>query len=136
MDNIVNKLIRKHKTNNPFTIAQNLNIHIRYDDLGKQTRGIYHRTLRRRFIVINNQLSTEWQHFICAHELGHDRLHKGINRFFIDECSYFNAGKFERQANCFALQLLIAEDTIRQDERASDFLQRNGVPEELHHLYE
>lgn len=135
MDELVNKLIRKHKTNDPFAIAHNMNISIRYADLGNHTRGIYHRTLRRRFIILHNQLSPEWQRFICAHELGHDRLHKGINRFFIDEHSFFQAGKYERQANRFAVHLLTASDSLDPNECVQQFLQRNHIPEEVYPFY-
>lgn len=38
MDDIVKKLIRKHKTNDPFSLARCLNINIRFTDLGKNTR--------------------------------------------------------------------------------------------------
>ena len=135
MDELVNKLIRKYKTNDPFAIALNMNISIRYADLGNHTRGIYHRTLRRRFIVLHNQLTPEWQRFICAHELGHDRLHKGINRFFIDEHSFFHAGRYERQANRFAVHLLTASDTLLPNESVQHFLQRNHIPEEVYPFY-
>lgn len=135
MDELVNKLIRKYKTNDPFAIALNMNISIRYADLGNHTRGIYHRTLRRRFIVLHNQLTPEWQRFICAHELGHDRLHKGINRFFIDEHSFFHAGRYERQANRFAVHLLTATDTLLPNESIQHFLQRNHIPEEVYPFY-
>lgn len=106
MDDIVTKLIRKHRTNCPFSIARAVGIQIRFTNLGKSTKGLYFRKLRRRFIVIHNDLPPEWRRFVCAHELGHDRLHKGINRFFLEEHSYFAPGKLERQANRFAIQLL------------------------------
>ena len=82
MDEMVTKLIRKHRTNCPFSIARAIGIQIRFTNLGKSTKGLYFRKLRRRFIVIHSELPPEWQRFVCAHELGHDRLHKGINRFF------------------------------------------------------
>ncbi|KGP80112.1 MULTISPECIES: ImmA/IrrE family metallo-endopeptidase [unclassified Paenibacillus] len=131
MDDIVTKLIRKHKTNDPFSLARCLNINIRFADLGKNTRGIYHKALQRRFIIIHNDLSPEWQRFICAHELGHDRLHRGVNRFFIEEHSFFNPGKFERQANEFAVSLLTAGDSISSGESIHELFRRNHIPLEL-----
>lgn len=108
MDDIVQGLIKRFKTNDPFIIAERLNIKVWYSHLGKNTRGMYYRKLRRRFIVINSDLSEPWMRFVCAHELAHDRLHPGISRFFLDEHSFFNAGKYERQANQFAIKLLTA----------------------------
>ncbi|GIO67828.1 ImmA/IrrE family metallo-endopeptidase [Paenibacillus cookii] len=136
VDEIIRKLTRKYKTSCPFELARALGIQIRYTDLGKSTKGLYYRKLRRRFIVIHNQLSPEWQRFVCAHELGHDRLHKGINRFFLEEHSYFAPGKLERQANRFAVLLLTAGVAIRQDETAEDVCRRSGIPPEMCPLLE
>lgn len=135
MEEIIRKLIRKYKTNCPFQLAGFLNIEIRFMDLGKITRGLYYRKLRRRYIVIHNDLSEDWQRFICAHELGHDRLHPGFSRFWLDEQSFFHAGKFERQANKFAVRLLTAGDSLGRGETVSELLRRNGVPEAMQKFY-
>ncbi|WP_433617417.1 ImmA/IrrE family metallo-endopeptidase [Paenibacillus cellulositrophicus] len=132
MDEMIRKLIRKYKTSCPFELSRSLGIHIRYLDLGKSTKGLYYRKLRRRFIVIHSELSPEWQRFVCAHELGHDRLHKGINRFFLEEHSYFAPGKLERQANRFAVGLLSAGTAILQGETAETYCKRVGIPPEMH----
>ncbi|GAB6927059.1 ImmA/IrrE family metallo-endopeptidase [Paenibacillus sp. JCM 10914] len=131
----IHQLIRKHHTNCPFEIAAALGIHIRFADLGTTTKGLYFRKLRRRFIVIHNQLPPAWQRFVCAHELGHDRLHKGINRFFLEEHSYFSPGKFERQANRFAIALLTAELAIGPGESLHEFYLRAGIPQEMLYFF-
>ncbi|NMO95681.1 ImmA/IrrE family metallo-endopeptidase [Paenibacillus lemnae] len=131
VQSIISRLIKKHHTNCPFALASLLGIHIRYADLGKATKGLYFRKLRRRFIVIHSQLPAEWQRFICAHELGHDRLHKGISRFFMEEHSYFAPGKLERQANRFAVALLTSDLTMLPDESISEFYLRAGIPQEI-----
>ncbi|WP_405152900.1 ImmA/IrrE family metallo-endopeptidase [Paenibacillus sp. FSL K6-0108] len=132
MDDIVQGLIKRFKTNDPFEIAERLNIKVWYTDLGKYTRGMYYRKLRRRFIVINSDLSEPWMRFVCAHELAHDRLHPGISRFFLDEHSFFNAGKYERQANQFAIKLLTATVEPELGETKEQLLRRCSVPVELH----
>lgn len=132
MDEIIRKLIRKYKTSCPFEICRALGIQIRYFDLGKSTKGLYYRKLRRRFIVIHSELPDEWQRFVCAHELGHDRLHKGVNRFFLEEHSYFAPGKFERQANRFAILLLSSGIRMLQDETVESYCKRVGIPPEMH----
>ncbi|WP_028530522.1 ImmA/IrrE family metallo-endopeptidase [Paenibacillus sp. HW567] len=131
MDEIINKLIKKYKTNNPFELCEALGIHIRFVNLGESTKGLYYRKLRRRFIVIHNELPIEWQRFVCAHELGHDRLHKGINRFFLEENSYFSPGKLERQANLFAIKLLSSGSFPEQDESLISYYLRIGIPSEV-----
>ncbi|ASA20898.1 ImmA/IrrE family metallo-endopeptidase [Paenibacillus donghaensis] len=131
MDDTVSNLVKRFKTNDPFEIALRLNISVWYENLGDGTRGLYYRKLRRRFIVIHNGLDEEWQRFICAHELGHDRLHPGISRFWLDEHSLYNAGKYERQANKFAVKLLTAYDDPKKDESIREYLSRNQIPMEM-----
>ncbi|MGF9644081.1 ImmA/IrrE family metallo-endopeptidase [Paenibacillus sp. MABNS29] len=99
MDETVQRLVRRFKTNYPFQIAEGLNIQVWCCDLGDSTRGMYYRKLRRHYIAIHKNLSLPWRRFICAHELAHDRFHPGISKFFLDEQSFYNAGKYERQAN-------------------------------------
>ncbi|MDQ0063550.1 ImmA/IrrE family metallo-endopeptidase [Paenibacillus harenae] len=135
MDKLIRKLIRKFQTNDPFTIAEGLGIHLRYADLGEGTRGVYYKILRRRFIVIHEQLPEDWRRFVCAHELGHDRLHPGFNRFWLDEQSFFNVGKYERQASKFAVRLLTAGDALAHSETLEELLMRNGVPVEMQKFY-
>jgi Zn-dependent peptidase ImmA (M78 family) len=132
---IVQKLIQRFGTNDPFIISSGLNIHIRFADLGTDTKGLYFRKLRRRCIFIHERLDEYWQRFVCAHELAHDRLHPGFSRFWIDEHSFFNAGKYERQANKFAVRLLTAGDSLGIGETIGEFLSRNGVPEEMKTFY-
>lgn len=135
MDDIIRKLIRKYRTNDPFELAECLNINIWFQDLGTNTRGIYMKKLRRRYIVIHNQLDENWQRFVCAHELAHDRLHPGFSRFWIDESSFFNAGKFERQANKFAIRLLTAGDAPQRGEPIKNFLMRHNIPEDMEKFF-
>ncbi|GKS14736.1 ImmA/IrrE family metallo-endopeptidase [Paenibacillus chitinolyticus] len=132
MDRIILGLMKKYKTNCPFRLAEELHIEVWYEDLGETTRGMYHKKLRRKYIVIHSRLSKYWQRVICAHELGHALMHPGISRFWMDEQTFFAAGKYERQANQFAVKLLIGDDKLNADETIFDLLQRNGIPEELH----
>lgn len=134
MDDIIHKLVRKYKTNDPFVIAKGLNILVRHAEFDPCTRGFYYRRLRRRFIVIRNDLSEEWQRVVCAHELGHDRLHSGLSQFWVDEHTFFNMGKYERQANTFAIKLLTYSIDREPGETQEAYLLRCGVPKQLHNL--
>jgi Zn-dependent peptidase ImmA (M78 family) len=135
LDHIIQKLVKKHKTNNPFEIARELNIMIRYVSMDEGTRGLYFRKLRRRFIVIDSGLDENWQRIVCAHELGHDRLHPGLSRFWIDEHTFFNSGKYERQANLFAIRLLTYNIEMLEGESQTSYLFRCGIPRELHKTF-
>jgi Zn-dependent peptidase ImmA (M78 family) len=111
MDNILQQadaLVRRFRTRNPFEIADNLNITVKYGDFA-QLKGFYNYTYRNRFIVINSRLNEIEQNITCSHELGHDRLHRkqaklGLMR---DYHIYNVADICEREANLFAAQLLI-----------------------------
>lgn len=128
-------LARRYKTTDPFLISRELNISVIFADLGTHTKGFYIRKLRRRAIFIHENLDYVWQRLVCAHELGHDRLHPGFSRFWLDEQSFYNAGKYERQANNFAIHLLTAGDKLSEGESVIDLLRRNGIPEIMHTFY-
>ncbi|MEK3950922.1 ImmA/IrrE family metallo-endopeptidase [Paenibacillus sp. FSL H7-0703] len=135
MDDIIRKLVRRFKTNDPFVIATGLNILIRHVEFDEGTRGLYYRKLRRRFICIHNGLSDEWQRIVCAHELGHDRLHSGLSQFWLDEHTFFAVGKYERQANLFAVKLLTNSVEREPWETHEAYLLRCGIPKQLHDYY-
>ncbi|KIL35527.1 zinc peptidase [Gordoniibacillus kamchatkensis] len=127
----IGNLVAKYKTNCPFQLSELLRIHVKYAALPDNVRGLYCRTLRRRFIVINEALSEEWQRFVCAHELGHDRLHRGLGYYFIEQHTLFDPRKFERQANEFAVRLLTFGGEQAEDETAETYCMRSGVPREM-----
>lgn len=135
MEKTIQKLIRRSRTTCPFRICADIGIHVRFHDLGQGTRGLYYKKLRRRFIVVHSGLTPEWQRFICAHELGHDRLHSGMNRFFTDEHSFFTPGKYERQANRFAIKLLSHGFEPQAGDSLGTMLKQAGIPEEMHAFY-
>jgi Zn-dependent peptidase ImmA (M78 family) len=135
VDIIIADLIRKFKTNDPFVIAKGLNIEVRFVELDDDVRGFYYRKLRRRFIVINSRLYWNGQRFVCAHEIAHDRLHPGLSRFSLDESSFSNPGRYERQANKFGVKLLTAGQKPCEDESIEEFFLRCEVPVEMQKYY-
>jgi Zn-dependent peptidase ImmA (M78 family) len=130
----IRKLIRRFKTNDPFIIANGLNIHIRYARFEDGTRGLYYKTLRQKFIVLHEDLNEDWKKFVCAHEIGHDRLHPGLSRFWLDEHTISNPGKYEREANQFAVNLLIPDTLLLNGMTIFEAALLCGVPEEIAHL--
>lgn len=135
MDKFVKRLIRKHRTNCPFTIAENLKITVLHLDLGKITKGFFHRRLRRNYIVLHQELTDMQQRFTCAHELGHFFFDRGTSYFMLEQNTLQLPGKYERRANQFAVELLMPDELIRQSggdtmtvhEAAAEY----GVPPEL-----
>ncbi len=113
------KLIKKYKTNNPFDLCAKMGVEIVYTDIGT-LKGMYTSIKRNRFIVINQKLDVHMKRMVCAHELAHDQLHRGISTaaWIKDFEIYENNSKQEYEANIFVSELLIDEplliDLIKQ----------------------
>jgi len=78
----------------------------------KTINGIYQNDYRKKIIHINENLDHYLKRQVCAHELGHAVLHKSINSFFWDKCTFMLTNKIEVEANLFAAELLIKDDDI------------------------
>lgn len=122
--------IKKHRTNNPFEIAKNRNIIIRYFPLG-QTLGFYMKNVRHQVITINSDIEDCLKKFVCAHELGHAILHKDVNTPFLHKNTLFSKDKIEREANEFAINLLLYGEKLEDYETKYDILRENGIPYEM-----
>ena len=100
-----------HDSRNPFRIAAENNIHILYEELGKNL-GYFSNLFRIKTIRINDHADPFLQPFICAHDLGHalPQPHTGTHAFnrnsFIANC------KIEKEANQFAVELLFPDELI------------------------
>ena len=128
--NTVAKIARKYKTNNPFAIAKLKGIVLLYADLG-ETLGFYFYDSRIKFININNRLDEDLQRFVCAHELGHAVLHPKSNTPFLKRQTLFSTDKIEREANEFAVHLLLYDKNLEDYETRFDVLRENGIPLEM-----
>lgn len=127
----VDKLVKKYKTTNPFEIASQMNIHIIWWDLHEEINGYYKYDRRNRYIVINQNLNDEWQKIVCAHELGHAILHTRVNTPFMQRNTLLSVNKIERQANRFAAELLIPDDSFKEYDNINDIASIYQVPIEL-----
>lgn len=66
-----------------------------------------------RYIVINEELDRVTKSVVCAHELGHDMLHRELSEGGIRENTMFlSSNKTEREANLFAAEVLISDGDI------------------------
>lgn len=79
---IVNKLVKKYKTRDPFVLASCLNISTNLWPLHKDIKGLYQNFQRNKLIYINDNLLYEQQRIVLAHEIGHAVLHKELNVCF------------------------------------------------------
>ena len=97
IQNVISRLIKKYKTNDPFEIADMLNISIFYEELGT-INGYYNKPLRMKQIHINDALSENMKKFTCAHELGHALLHPDVSILFYDRKLLLSVNKMEIEA--------------------------------------
>lgn len=107
------KVIKKYGTRDPFEIAASMNIAVLFIDLGN-LKGFYKRDGHNRFIVINNQIHETLQRVVCAHELGHDQLHRHLtkNHALQEFAIYDMKSKPEYEANLFAAEILISDKDV------------------------
>ncbi|MCM3273691.1 ImmA/IrrE family metallo-endopeptidase [Paenibacillus elgii] len=131
----VQDLMKKHRTNNPFEIAAERNIIILFEELGKNIWGYFSCSNRIPIIHVNNRHNGFEQLFTIAHEIGHYVLHPKVNTPFLRKKTLFSVDRIEREANRFAVHLLIGEEKIEYGESLSVFLLRCGIPEEMHEFY-
>ena len=78
LSKVGSRLVKRCGTRDPFRIARQLGIEVLFcEDFGP-LKGMYRVIKRSRFIFINENLSAQMQRIVCAHELGHDQLHRNL----------------------------------------------------------
>lgn len=107
-------LVKRCETRDPFKIADQLGVEIMYCDNFGSLKGMYRVIKRNRFIFINKDLDEFMMRIVCAHELGHDQLHRQlaknhpIQEFML--CDIKSRPEYE--ANIVAAEILLDTDTI------------------------
>ena len=102
---------RYYKTENPFDIIRAKNILLLNEELGL-VRGYYNLVLRQKQIHINCNLGGVQRQFTATHELGHAVIHPKSNTPFLLANTYQSVDKMEIEANKFAVEFLISDDTL------------------------
>lgn len=115
------KLARFYRTRNPFEIIQGMNVILVTYPL-EGVRGFYQYFQRNNIIYLDERLSEHDRRFVLAHEMGHMLLHKKSNAIFMDTRTQFNTSKYEKEADLFAMSLLVP-DEILMDYRGCDVAQ-------------
>ena len=129
----VDKLIRKHGTRDPVKIATMMGIFIQFRNL----KGIlgYYQTYRRIHVIhVAIGLPETLIAFIVAHELAHRILHPNVNVPFLRTNTFHSIDRIERQANQFAVDLLIPDELLVEGMTLFEAAAACGVPEEVAHL--
>ena len=108
-------LVRRFGTNDPFALSAALDIVVLEVALPANIRGFFTRCLDTSILYLNRDLQDPVQRrVVCAHELGHALLHGGCNALFMEGCTAFVTGRYEREAELFSGWLLLEEGTLRE----------------------
>ena len=107
-------LVKKYGTRDPFELADYLGISVMECGHFGPLKGMYRVILKNRFIFINRDLEPQMKRIVCAHELGHDQLHrslateKAIHEFML----YDMTSEMEYEANIFAASVLLDDKEL------------------------
>ncbi|MFA6809255.1 MAG: ImmA/IrrE family metallo-endopeptidase [Eubacteriales bacterium] len=105
------KLVKKYNTRDPFKIANELNITIKYYNF-KKLKGFYTYCYKNRYIGINYNLSEIKQQLCCGHEIGHDQLHRHLTYYMKDYDLFTTNSRTEYQANLMAAHILVPDELL------------------------
>lgn len=108
------KLVKRCGTRDPFEIARQIGVEVLFcPDFGSM-KGMYRVVRRNRFIFINDSLTPQMQHIVCAHELGHDQLHRDLAKTgaLQEFMLYDMTTKPEYEANIVAAEILLDTDEV------------------------
>lgn len=100
--------------NDPYELAQVLNIHLLEKNNFKRLKGMYCIIQEQRFIFLNASLSEEEKRIVLAHEIGHDQFHRDLAKenAFQEFMLYDMRTQPEYEANLFAADFLLEEEEI------------------------
>lgn len=108
------RIVKRCGNRDPFAIAENLGIEVIYCNHFGPLKGMYRVVKLCRFIFINNALSERMQKIVCAHEIGHDQLHRhlakggAIREFMLYDMTI----RPEYEANVVAADMLLDTEEI------------------------
>lgn len=133
----VSQLMKRYKTNDPFEIASQKGILVLFEELGSAL-GYFNLYKRIKTIHINCNLDDALKRFVCAHELGHALLHPDANTPFLKKNTFYVTDKIEREANTFAVELLMPDQLLYDYRETSttthEAAATYGIPHEVVHL--
>ncbi len=115
--------------------AENSGAKVWFRSLGG-LKGFYIYEQGTPYIIINEALEEPLARVVCAHELGHDILHRELAVGGIRENTMFlQSNKTEREANLFAAELLLTDKEVLSEISFNNSLEAAayelGVPLEL-----
>ena len=108
----VAKIISKCGTRDPRKICSALNINVYYHDLHKKLKGYYVKKFGINNIVLDSNLTEEYEPIILGHELGHSVLHGDSVMTYHEIGIYDSLDSLEVQAHYFCAELLLSDEQV------------------------
>ncbi|CAG9340938.1 ImmA/IrrE family metallo-endopeptidase [Clostridium perfringens] len=106
--NLVNELIKKYETRDPFILAKAKGIRICKENLGNLYG--YSSTYKREMSIhINSNYSEEIQKLVCAHELAYLLMYPKETCHIVFDLSTSNNPNFEKYIKLFMSHLLVSD---------------------------
>lgn len=118
IQSLLNTLYKKHKTLNPFSLAESLSIDVKYVPFEERPYGNFRIILDTAIIFIHRDKKNE-HFYICAHELYHAIAHK--NRYYNYQTNIVAKAKMELEANLFASKLILNDYLLKYKQVPENF---------------
>lgn len=108
------EIVKRTGTNDPMKKAPEIGVLLRHSEELDKLLGLYTYRWKHRIILLNDKMDEVMARMVCAHELGHDTLHRDLAKGDgLKEFVLFNMkDTTEYEANAFAAHLLIDDDDI------------------------
>lgn len=105
-------ILQKYGGKNVIETAENSGARVWFRPLGS-LKGFYIRENGVSYIVVNEALDDVMKRVVCAHELGHDVLHRELSENGLRESTLFlETNRTELEANLFAACVLISDEEL------------------------
>lgn len=115
--NKARSIVRRCGTRDALRIAKDLGIYITYVDDLDRLLGMYTYRYKERHILLNSKMDEMLMQLVCAHEIGHDILHRDLakNNQTLTEFTIFDMQtRQEYESNAFAAHILIDDDEMNE----------------------
>lgn len=137
----VTELVKRHKTANPFIIAEYENIKVRFVPLPSDLQGLMLSTPNNKPMMwINDNIrDRNLRYLVMAHKLKHSLNHYGhygLDGFYT--AAYNGKGKLENDADWFAMDLILLfyQEKYENVPETFDTLKATfGIKEEMRKYY-
>lgn len=118
----VERVVKKCHSRNPFDILSSMNVIVKESSSYQKLKGYCFSVNRSVYVIINSSLHPAEKNIVAAHELAHIVLHKEQLKMapMKDSVLYDMRSETEYEANLFAADLLISDETIEDMTKEDD----------------